>query len=377
MEILIDASSLMKELTGVGIYLYNLLEKVITLDTSVRFTIFLNALKGQTPHFPWENANNVKIVRKRIPGKMLLEWWRRGLSPCVETLSGCKPDIFHSPNFFYQKSFTPRIVTTLHDLAFFKRENYGGRYSGRFHREMILRNIKKIDHYIVPSEVVKQDLMVLLKIPEKSISVIRHGINPVFSIREHTIDNEKISHNLLFPNRYVLTVGTIEPRKNMPLLIQAFRKTASLYPDIHLVIVGKPAEGMDELLEAIDSANLSDRTHLLGYVPLEILVDLYRRAILAVFPSWDEGFGFPPLEALACGAPVLVSDIPVHREILGEAAAYFEPDNLRDLEDMLISALEKPESFIMKKAEAQRQTRLYSWDQAAAQHLEVYRKVIG
>lgn len=376
MEILIDASSLMKELTGVGTYLYHLLNNMIVMDNSVQYTLFLNAFKGQTPRFIWENAENVRIVRKHIPGKILLELWRRGLPPTIETLADSSPSIFHSPNFFYQKSRASHVVATLHDLAFLKRTKYGGRYSGDYHRETLLRNIEKIDYCIVPCEAVKEDLITLLKIPEASISVIQHGINPVFSSAcQSNNPNESVRQNQ-FPDRYILTVGTIEPRKNFPLLVQAFQKVALFEPDLHLIIAGKSADGLNDLLQAIEDVSLGDRIHLVGYVTLDVLVELYRKAVLAVFPSWDEGFGFPPLEALACGASVLASAIPVHQEILGDAALYFEPDSINDLEDLLIHALQKPESFVMKKMEAQRQIRLYSWEQAAAKHLEVYRKVI-
>lgn len=372
MNVLIDAACLMKELTGIGVYLSNLLETMISMDNSVQYTIFLNAWKGQTPHFAWENASNVRLVRRRIPGKALLELWRRGLSPDIESLAGCRPDLFHSPNFFYQKSRSKRIIATIHDLAFLKRPEYGDRYSGKFHRQTLQRNSRKIDHCIVVSETVKHDLNTFFGFPDQAITVIHHGINPLFSPGSPREKNSRID---TIPERYILTVGTIEPRKNMPLLIRAFRKAAAAHPDVNLVIAGRAAGDLDNVLKAVRETGLGDRIHITGYVAPDVLVDLYRGTLVAVFPSWDEGFGFPAVEALASGAPVLASGIPVHREILGDAALYFQPDSVTSLEERLIHVLEHPEVLAAKAGEGIRRANLYSWKRAAACHLEVYRKV--
>ncbi len=373
MELLFDASCLMKDLTGVGVYVRDLLREMIPMDPSIRYTIFLNALKGPLPRVSWGTAPNVTLVRRRIPGRALLEIWRRGLPPSIERLAGCRPEVFHSPNFFYQKSRIARTVTTIHDLAFLKRTTYGDRYAGKYHRETLMKNLNRVDHCIVVSESVRDDLMQLCEVPERKISVIHHGMIPDFTPDDNPAQTRRILDSEQIPQQYLLTVGTVEPRKNMALLVRAFKKISGIWPDLHLVIAGKPSSGLLQVENAIEETGLGTKVHVCGYVELDTLISLYRGAIAAVFPSWDEGFGFPPLEAAGCGIPVLVSDIPVHREILADAAVYFQPDSLESLEQSMSNCLVPEFPRSERVASGIRRAAIYSWKTAARRHIDVYR----
>lgn len=376
MIVLFDASCLMKELTGIGVYVRDLLREMIPLDPTVHYTVFMNAMKGPSPRFSWEDAPNVTIVRRRIPGRALLEIWKRGLFPSIERLAGCRPDVFHSPNFLYQKSQTGKTITTIHDLAFLKRADYGDRYAGKYHRETLQRNLARADHCIVVSQAVRRDLMELCRIPEEKISVIHHGMNPVFTPDHNPVQTRKILDYNQIPGSYILTVGTIEPRKNMALLVRAFKPCADRWPDLHLVIAGKPSSGIPQVEKAIDEMRLGNRVTICGYVDLDTLLCLYRGAVSAVFPSWEEGFGFPPLEAAACGIPVLASDIPVHREVMGDSALYFQPDSIEDLTRTLMNYLSAHDCSPILNEAGIRTAARYSWRTAAGRHLDVYRNLL-
>jgi len=373
MIVLFDASCLMKELTGIGVYVRDLLEHMIPMDTGIQYIIFMNALKDPTPRFPWDTAPNVRVVRRRIPGKLLLELWRRNAPPSVESLAGSRPDVFHSPNFLYQRTGCSTVLTTIHDLAFLKRNAYGGRYSGRYHRETLVKNIRDASHCIVVSRSVAEDLQDLCGIASDQITVIHHGLNPVFRPGPET--PLPIPGESAVPDRFFLTVGSVEPRKNMPLLVHAFARSFRDDPGMSLVIAGRRAEGIRALETAVRESGMSDRILITGYVTLDHLVALYQRAVAAVFPSWEEGFGFPALEALACGTPVLASDIPVHREILGDAPCFFECDSIEALSRQLSEITASPERRIAKRDAGLRRAAEFSWAAAAQKHITLYRRL--
>lgn len=373
MIVLFDGSCLMKELTGIGVYVRDLLEHMIPMDSTIQYVVFMNALKDRTPRFSWEAAPHVRIVRRRIPGKLLLELWRRNAPPAIETLAGCRPDLFHSPNFLYQRTRRTPVLTTIHDLAFLKRTGYGSRYAGRFHRETLVKNIQRARHCIVVSRTVADDLQQLCGIDRSRITVIHHGLNPVFKpllpgAPRHTSPGG-------IPAKFLLTVGSVEPRKNIPVLVRSFGRIAADDPDLHLVIAGRRADGIPDVDTAVREAGISDRVIITGYIGLDELVSLYQHALAAVFPSWEEGFGFPALEALACGTPVLASDIPVHREILGDAVWFFEPDSIEALETELRNVLSSPEIRTARRDSGLQRAGEYSWTSAAKKHLAVYRSL--
>jgi glycosyltransferase involved in cell wall biosynthesis len=377
-HILIDTSCLMKELTGIGVYTRNLLQALIPLDTAVDYTLFMNALKGPTPEGSLLSNQNVHVIRRHIPGKLLLELWTHCTWPKIEKLTGKgRFDLFHSPNFLYQPSNTKRVVTTVHDLAFVKKQTYGSRYSGKFHRETLERNLHRADKIIVVTHAVKRDLNTLYSISQEKIRVIHHGLDPRFRQSDDLAETKVLLKRAGYPEHYILSVGTIEPRKNFPILIKAFSSLVKLRPELHLVIAGRYAENLKEIERTIRRLHLEDKVIMPGYIGMEVLIGLYKAADLAVFPSWEEGFGFPPLEAAACGVPVIASDIPAHREVLGDAVEYFKPHEDLELKNRLVQLIENEELKEELRLKGLKKAELYSWAEAARQHLDVYREVLN
>ncbi|MBN1354844.1 glycosyltransferase family 4 protein [bacterium] len=377
MKILIDASCLMKELTGIGVYTRNLMEALIPLDPEAQYTLLMNAAKGPTPSgFIRENAN-ARIVRRRIPGKLLLESWRRYKWPQIEWLSGTRSyDLFHSPNFIYQPSGIERIVATVHDLAFIKRTDYGSRYSGRYHRDTLRQNLARANRIVAVSDTVKSDIQQLFSIDPDRIRVIHHGLHRRFMPADDIPAVKQRLQKQGYPASYILSVGTIEARKNYPVLIEAFSRFSRLHPHIPLIIAGQFAGSLKDVERRIRQLKLENKVILPGYVAFETLTDLYNGADLAVFPSWEEGFGFPPLEAAACGAPVLASDIPAHREMLGDSIVYFHPEDRDGLSHQLVRMIEDETMTADIRRTALEKARSYTWDAAAKRHLEVYQEVV-
>jgi glycosyltransferase involved in cell wall biosynthesis len=376
MHILIDASCLLKELTGIGVYARHLLENMIPMDPEINYTLFLNALKGPIPDYSFFGYPHVKTVRRHYPGKLLLESWRTLDIPRIDLLARARNvDIFHSPNFLYQPVRCNHIVATVHDIAFLKKMDYGSRYSGQYHRETLQKNLGYASRIIVVSGAVKSDLIEYCRIKEDIIRVIQHGVNPRFK----PTDDRKLAKEKLrqkgFPDKFLLSVGTVEPRKNFSTLISAYAALITKYPDLKLVVAGKLAEAKKEVDVLIRTFGLEGRVHFLGYIEDDLLAILYASAEISVFPSWDEGFGLPLIEAAASGSAVLASDIAAHREVLGESGLFFPPTDCTQLIYLLEQILQKPALQKEYREKALKRALLFSWEKAARHHLAVYREL--
>lgn len=363
----------MKELTGVGVYTQHFLTELLAIDHDNHYHLFFNALKGDVPLITRSLRPNATFTRRRIPGKLLLEIWRRWQRPTIEELARSNQvDVFHSPNFLYQPSRCRNIVSTVHDIAFLKSGQYGSRYAGKYHRVLLLQHLERARSIIACSNSVKSDLVNMLSISEERISVIHHGIDPQFLEPRDLSATRARLKRAGYPDRYIVSVGTLEPRKNYPLLLEGFSRIAPEFPDLKLVIVGRHADGLVSVSRQIRDLHLDDRVMLPGYVTGDLLPDLYRGACVSVFSSWDEGFGIPPLESIACGTPVVVSDIPVFHETLGDAALYFSLTDLDSLELWLKKVMTDSHFMSLRREIGLKHVERYSWKEAAQKHQRVY-----
>ncbi len=376
MHVLIDASSLLKELTGIGVYTYHLLEEIASMDPSVSFTVFLNALKNPTPYHPAFSSQSINVVRRRFPGKLLLELWRRFPWPTIDSLAHVTDvDVFHSPNYFYQPSCARHVVATVHDLAFFKRADYGARYSGQYHRQMLPKTLSKASKIIAISNAGKKDIKDYFNIPDEKIEVIHLGLSKEFLTPGPTEENKRVLMAKGFPEKYLLSVGTIEPRKNFPVLIEAFAELRKQMPDLHLVLAGRFAEDIQNLRRIITEFNLTSHVHFTGYVDLNVLVKLYSCAMISIFPSWDEGFGLSPLEAIAAGSNVIASDIAAHREVLGDTCYFFTPTDPFQLALLIRKLIASADIRERQRRAGSERVKSFTWRETARKHLEIYRSL--
>jgi glycosyltransferase involved in cell wall biosynthesis len=375
MHVLFDASSLMKNISGVGVYALNLVANFLKAPSDVSFHFFLNALKGRSPECFQQAPPLTRITRRRLPGKVLLEVWKRWNWPKIEDLAReAQADIFHSPNFLYQPTRIKRIITTIHDVAFLKAPTYGSRYAGQFHRQTLMRNLAAAASIITVSQSVKRDIINLCKVEPGKITVIPNGVDPRF---EPARDPDSIRKQLGlqgYPSDFILSVGTLEPRKNFPSLVHAFASITKKLPDWKLLIAGQYAEDRDRIKQTISDCGLGGKVILTGYIEMAFLIRLVQAARLAVFPSWDEGFGIPPLEAIACGVPVVASDIPVHREILQDAVFYSDAVTPNSLSETIMMALEDSAMKEIRRQKGLELVHRFSWAESARLHLELYRK---
>lgn len=275
-------------------------------------------------------------------------------------------------------SFIPCVVT-IHDLALFVTKQAKPALKTLLAERLLLgMAARKARQIIAPSQSTKNDLVKLLKTPADKITVTLLGYDktcylPTTKVSADDLEALK-SYDL--PSEYLLFIGTLEPRKNIESLIRAYGQLPKGIQDQHrLVIGGGKGWYFDSIFTTVKELNLTDRVQFLGRVPDEHLPALYRGAKLFVFPSFYEGFGLPPLEAMACGTPVITSNLSSLPEVVGEAGVLVDPNDPTELAQAIATLLTDETAYSRLKKLSIEQAERFSWSEAAKQTLAVFRQV--
>jgi glycosyltransferase involved in cell wall biosynthesis len=367
MRISIDARLSYYVQAGITQYTLNLIRALAGLDRENEYLIFQRRPDPQTI----VSQENFRRVSLWAPTHHPLEQYMLG----VELLFQGKMDVVHCTDFIPPFYYRGATVITVHDLNFLLYPHFLTRQSARYYG-LIDRAVRQATHIIAVSEATKRDLVRLTGTPETKISVIYEAAEPVY----YPIHDQKVLariHNKYhLPEQFILFVGTIQPRKNLPTLIRAFQSLIEGYrTQADLAIVGKSGWLYDDVHQLVEDLDLKDRVHFLGRVPAADMPHLYNASQMLVLPSYYEGFGLPPLEAMACGVPVIVSDTSSMPEVVGDAALRVAPED----EDGFTVAMWR---FLTDDAlradmigKGLRRVECFSWERAAQETLEVYRKV--
>jgi glycosyltransferase involved in cell wall biosynthesis len=285
-------------------------------------------------------------------------------------------DIFHATEHLLPRLRRIRSVFTLHDLIF--RFDPGSHLplNRIYLNAMMPRFLRAADAVIAVSECSRRDAVRLYGTPAEKIHVIPEGVDARFRpASQQQIDRVRAKHHL--PERFILSVGTIEPRKNLPILFEvlASRREQGLAP-WPLVIAGKPGWLYEPILRQMNELGLQDLVHLTGFFPDDDLPALYNAATLLVMPSRYEGFGLPVLEAMACGTPVICSNTSSLPEVAGEAALLASPDDARTWAEAIARVMSDDALRAQMRERGFNQAGRFSWEQAARQTADLYRRVI-
>jgi glycosyltransferase involved in cell wall biosynthesis len=293
----------------------------------------------------------------------------------LELLLQRRIDIIHCTDFIPPFYYRGPTVITVHDLAFLLYPHFLTRRSARYYG-LIDRAVRHATHIIAVSEATKRDLVRLTGAPENKITVIYEAAEPIYyPIHDQRVLSQ-IHEKYHLGEQVILFVGTIEPRKNLPTLIRAFRALIDRYKvEADLAIVGKQGWLYDDVYELVDELGLKDRVHFLGRVPTADLPHLYNASQMLVLPSYYEGFGLPPLEAMACGVPVIVSDTPAMSEAVADAAIRVAPEDDEGFTVAMWRLLSDDALRADMVAKGLKRAESFSWRRAARETLEVYRKV--
>jgi glycosyltransferase involved in cell wall biosynthesis len=373
MRICLDVSPAVHHRAGIARYTQELAAALTTVDTENEYVAFYNRPSvaqvepplDRLPHLatrlydkPWRLSVLVAYLARRP---------QDGLLPGV--------DLFHATDHLQPRLCRVPSVFTLHDLAFRFYPETHTPLNRWFHTLMMPHFLRATDMVIAVSENTKTDVMRLYGLDEEKIRVIYEGVNPRF----HPVNLEArsaVRQKYGLPEGYILSVGTIEPRKNLTTLLQAYWTLRGRGSGYRLVIAGKKGWLNEEFYRQLRRLGLEDDVLLLGFVPDEDLPALYSAATLFAFPSLYEGFGLPPLEAMACGTPVVVSDTSSLPEVVGDAGIKIGPRDVRGFARAMEQVLmDEPLQKEMSHS-GEQQARGFTWEKAAQETLAVYNRAV-
>jgi glycosyltransferase involved in cell wall biosynthesis len=366
MRIGIDARLVYYHQAGIGQYILRLTQALAQIDHVDQFILF-KSRKDKTlivdhPRF--------KLDQLWTPSHHRFERWALSLELAPFAL-----DVLHSPDFIPPARTRCPSVITMHDLAFLLYPRFLTRDSARYYGQVDVA-ARQADHIIAVSESTKRDTVRLLGVPPQKITVIHEAAHPLFTplTDDETLARIRVHYRL--PSDFVLFVSTIEPRKNLPTLLRAFRRLRDNYKSQTLLaIAGRRGWLSEEVDGVIADLKLDNAVRFLGGVPNEELVYLYNAARLFVLPSFYEGFGLPPLEAMACGTPVIVSNVSSLPEVVGDAGLLVHPEDVEGLTVAMWRALTDEDLRRELREKGFKRARTFSWQRAARETLDVYRKV--
>lgn len=319
--------------TGVEGYTLNLLTNLFKFDKENQYKLFFNSFRG--PSFDIDKAfdfPNVEIKKTKIPNKLLNLSFVLLNYPKISKILDC--DIFFAPNIsFYSLEKDCKNIITFHDLAFSHYSHFYSIKRRLWHRVVNPQKLaRENDHIIAVSKATKDDLISTYNISKDKIKVIYSGLDENLKISSDNVKLEEIRKKYRLPQDFILSLGSIEPRKNIVGLISAYEKLRDEDKiDKKLVIAGEKAWCYKEIFKAWEKSKYKDDIVFPGFIEEEDKAYLYNLSKLFVYPSFYEGFGFPALEAMACGVPVVTSFISSLPEVCSGAALLIDPYNIDDL----------------------------------------------
>ncbi|OGE82178.1 MAG: hypothetical protein A3B10_02200 [Candidatus Doudnabacteria bacterium RIFCSPLOWO2_01_FULL_44_21] len=354
--------------SGIDRYITELTQQVLKLDRNNQYVLFFRNAESAEGH----KSFGQKIVIVDIPHYSLAEQFRL---PAI--LNKEKLDLVHFPHFnvpiFYRKPF----VVTIHDLTHTlfpgrKKSHFFHRLAYRLVFAHALSSAKKI---IAVSAATKQQILDYYSVSAQKIEVVYEGFKSNFGMIDKQTAFEQVSKKFGITKPYILYVGVWRRYKNLPILSKAFEQLRSMGFELQLVLAGEIDQNYPEIRNQITDNRYHDSIIMPGRVSDEDLNLLYNAATLFVLPSLMEGFGLTALEAAACGVPIACSDIPTLREILGSGAEYFDPNNLRNIVDVLSGLLGNSKRLEELANLALSRSKHFSWKEAAAQTIKAYQSV--
>ncbi len=373
MRVLIDASGITKKKAGVGVYAKNLIDGLAKLPG----LHLLIVAQDDDPDFDYSACPQIttlwlpsKLFRK-TPLRML---WEQSVLPFL--LRKHRVDVVHSLHYsFPLLRGKTRSVVTVHDMTFFSLPEMHLRTKQIYFRYFLRKSAVHADGLIFISDSARRDYIARLGSPAGLLSVIYHGKSENFTPCQNRSPVDPILLRYSLPARYILYIGTIEPRKNLVRLVEAFAQVAPEHPGVSLVIAGMKGWMFEGLFRRVQELGLGGLVVFPGFVAEQDKPALLWAAEVFAYVSLYEGFGLPVLEALACGVPTVTSNTSSLPEVAGDAALLVDPLSVEEIASALKRLLEDASLQAQLKHAAESQAAKFNWEATAEQTLQVYRDV--
>ncbi len=375
MTIAIDYTPANEQGGGIGRYVRELVAALMRLDRTTPYRLFVAGASQQ--QLTQQTAANFRWRSTRLTPRMLARLWQRLHLPIpVETFTG-SVDLFHATDFVLPPTYRKtRTLLTVHDLSFVRVPQAASPRLKAYLDVVVPRSVERADHVLADSQATKDDLIALYGTAENKITVLLSGVDARFQ-RDTQQDAALRTKYRIGEQPYVFTIGTVQPRKNYSRLIRALAHLRSRGNDLTLVIAGGRGWLEDEMYATLRDTHMQDYVRFIGFADELDLPGLYSAACCLAFPSLYEGFGLPVLEAMACGIPVMTSNLSSLPEVAGDAALLVNPldqDEINyTLERLVNDATLRAELVARGTARAQQ----FTWEAAAKQLQHTYQTLLG
>ncbi len=354
---------------GIAEYTRRLAQSLAQLDSEGEYAL-IQHLRMRPPML---KAANWRIVHALTPPHHRFERTLLGLE-----LARHRFALLHSTDFIPPRFGARRYVITVHDLTFLRYPHFQTAESLRYYRDNLPSALRQAAHILTDSEAIRRELIESLGVPPERVTAHLLGVDRA---RFRPLPDSEVAPILAarkVPRGCVLFVGTFEPRKNIGGLLEAYALLRQKLPDAPpLVLVGRRGWLYQTLFERAAALRLTDRLIWLEDLPAEELTALYNGASVLVLPSFYEGFGFPPLEAMACGTPTVVSARGSLPEVVGEAGLLVDPDQPESIAAALARALSDSDFRARSRAIGLERAAQFTWHKTAQIALSVYRRALS
>lgn len=361
---------------GVGTYIRNIVRALAALDAGDEYFLLGPAERFREFDQLPKNFQPIPFAYEEEAARGLMEFDR--------VLRHIDCDVVHVPHLFWFPRRTPcPYVVTVHDLlAFFHPEWNGSRLKHVLHNFFTRRALERAARILAVSKFTRDEISRVYRIPAEKISVVYNAIDERFR-RGHAshADRDMIVHRYQVTYPFLLYAGSVRPHKNVGRIIEAFSALKSelekeeILPDLKLIIIGDELSKHPDLRRSVIKGAVQNDVRFLGFVPIDVLRVFYDVAKIFVFPSLYEGFGLPPLEAMAHGTPVVTSNITSLPEVVGSAAVLVNPENTFEIMRAVHRLLIDQPLREQLKQRGYAQAQLFSWEEAARRTLQTYREV--
>ncbi|HTI43880.1 MAG TPA: glycosyltransferase family 1 protein [Vicinamibacterales bacterium] len=369
MRVAIDARKLHD--FGIGTYIRNLLRHLARIDRENEYVLLCQesdmgvaATLGENFRAVLEPADNYSIAEQiHVPWVLMRE----------------KPDVYHAPHYVLPVAVRSRSVVTIHDCIHLMFPQYlPNRAAYAYARGAMWSAARRSDRILTVSEASKRDILHFFNVPPDKISVVYNAIDERIWEEPPPEDIARVRERFQLDQRFVLYAGTIKPHKNLVRLIEAFAQLRKgEFEELKLLIIGDEISKLPALRRAVHSYKLHKHVRFLGFLPDETLAALYRLASLFVFPSLYEGFGLPPLEAMASGTPVVTSNVSSLPEVAGDAAVLVDPYDVSSIVEGMRRVLSDSALANELRRKGLIRARDFSWERSVARTHEIYQLVGG